>query len=355
MLVFALALLGSHAGGVPGAETRIRPLDRVEVRLTPVARITQPTAFAVRRGDPSWYVAEKAGRVWAVRGGAAEVVLDPRPDVTDLRGKGKLNEQGMLALAFSHQGDHLYANFTDRAGDTRVRSYRMLSRPDASTARDILRVHQPHAWHNTGGLAFGPDGYLYIGLGDGGLRLGAGAQRLNTLLGKVLRIDPRPTDEGPYRVPTDNPFVGQRGFRPEIFAHGLPAGRIGGENYGWNAYEGPAPFVPREENEQPVADLNPAGPYVRPVFVYPHPARGCSALVGGFPYRGRRVRGLRGAYVFGDLCQGEFRAITYEAGSVTAYREFDLRVRFPSAFGEDHAGELYVPSLMGNVFRIDPT
>lgn len=386
MLVFALALLGSHAGGVPGAETRIRPLDRVEVRLTPVARITQPTAFAVRRGDASWYVAEKAGRVWAVRGGAAEVVLDLRPDVTDLRGKGKFNEQGMLALAFSPQGDHLYANFTDRAGDTRVRSYRMLSRPDASTARDILRVHQPHAWHNTGGLVFGPEGYLYMGLGDGGLRLGAGAQRLDTLLGKVLRIDPRPTDEVGYRVPTDNPFVGRRGVRPEIFAYGLrnpwrfafdgatgdlwmpdvgendweeinfrPAGQTGGENYGWNAYEGPAPFVPREENEQPAADLNPAGPYVRPVFVYPHPPRGCSALVGGFPYRGRRVRGLRGAYVFGDLCQGELRAITYEAGSVTAYREFDLRVRFPSAFGEDHAGKLYVLSLMGNVFRIDPT
>lgn len=384
VLVCAIAMLGSYAGGLPAAGSGDLPPATLDVRLTRVARVRQPTAIAVRPRDPSLYVTEKAGRVWALGAGTKQIVLDLRSDVTDLRGKSKFGEQGLLALAFPPDGDHLYVYFTDREGDVRVRSYLMREGPDGSTARDILHVHQPHAWHNGGGLAFGPDGYLYVGLGDGGLRLGAGAQRLDTLLGKLLRIDPRPAEEVAYRIPPDNPFVGRAGVRPEIFAYGLrnpwrfafdrksgdmwvtdvgendweeinlrPGGSAGGENYGWNAYEGPEPFVPRENNEQPVADLNRAGPYVTPVYAYPHPGRGCTAVVGGYPYRGRRLPGLVGAYVFGDLCRGWIRAIEHEGGSVTGQRSLDTKVPLITAFGEDHRGELYVLSLMGDVFRID--
>ena len=190
---------------------------RVELRL--VATLEQPLALAVRKGDDAIYVAEKTGRVVALRGrDEPEVVLDLRAEVS-LGG-----EQGLLGLAFSPDGRFLYVNFTDTVGHTHVTEFGFADgTADLGSRREVLFVEQPFSNHNGGNLVFGPDGYLYVGLGDGG---SAGdpmgnAQSLDTLLGKMLRISPRPSGGRPYGIPSDNPFVGREGARPEIWAFGL--------------------------------------------------------------------------------------------------------------------------------------
>ena len=176
--------------------------------------------MAVRSGDTALYVAEKTGKVVAVRDG----IVDPVP-MLDLSEEVSLGgEQGLLGLAFSPDGRDVYVNFTDTNGDTHITGYAMRGgQADTATRRDLLVVDQPYSNHNGGNLVFGPDGYLYIGLGDGGSGgdpQGNG-QSLSTLLGKMLRIDPTPFGDRPYRIPTDNPFVGHVAARPEIWAYGL--------------------------------------------------------------------------------------------------------------------------------------
>jgi glucose/arabinose dehydrogenase len=274
--------------------------------------------MAVRAGDPTLYVAEKVGRVRAIRGDG----VDPRP-VLDLSGQISLGgEQGLLGLAFSPDGRFLYVNYTDPAGDTHVTEFAMGNRSvDLASRRDVLFVDQPFSNHNGGNLVFGPDGYLYLGLGDGGSAgdpLG-NAQSLGTLLGKMLRIDPRPGGGRPYRIPEDNPFVDREGARPEIWAYGLrnpwrysfdrntgdlwigdvgqsareeidlqAAQSAGGENYGWDRLEGTLRF---EGSAPPNA--------VPPVFEYGRDQGG--TVIGGYVYRGRDIPGLNGTYLFGDL------------------------------------------------------
>jgi glucose/arabinose dehydrogenase len=248
-------------------------------------------------------------------------------------------------------------------------------RADPASRRDVLVVDQPYANHNGGNLAFGPDGYLYVGLGDGG----SGGdphdhgQSLSTVLGKMLRIDPRPSDARPYTIPPGNPFVGREGARPEIWALGLrnpwrysfdratgdlwiadvgqsaweeidrqPAGSDGGENYGWNRMEGDHPF----EGDPPPG-------VVRPVYEYSHDSGGCT-VTGGYVYRGRRISGLVGAYVFGDLCLGRLEAIRVDDGGEVRRRVFGPTVAGLSSFGEDAQGELYAMSLGGALYRIAP-
>ena len=196
---------------------------------------------------------------------------------------------------------------------------------DPASERGVLFVDQPFSNHNGGALAFGPDGYLYVGLGDGG---SAGdpmgnAQSLSTLLGKLLRISPRPSKGEPYAIPPDNPFVGRDGARPEIWAYGLrnpwrfsfdtatgdlwigdvgqnaweeidlePAGSDGGSNFGWDRLEGTHPF-----------EGSPAPDSIAPVFEYAHGDGSCS-VTGGYVYRGERIPTLAGAYLFGDYCRG---------------------------------------------------
>ncbi len=176
--------------------------------------------MAVRPGDPDLYVAEKTGRVVAIHDGT--VLGRPVLDLTGQVSSG--SEQGLLGIVFSPDGHFLYVNLTDTNGNTRVLSFSMGAHvADAASRRDVLEVDQPFANHNGGDLAFGPDGYLYIGLGDGGSEgdPNGNGQSLTTLLAKMLRIAPKTSGAVPYTIPPDNPFVGKSNVRPEIWAYGL--------------------------------------------------------------------------------------------------------------------------------------
>jgi glucose/arabinose dehydrogenase len=342
------------------------------VRLVPVAQLEQPVAMATRPGERTLYLVEQVGRVRAIRGGQ----LDPTPvvDISDRVTAG--GEQGLLGLAFSPDGRFLYLAYTDRDGNHQVSELTMRGqRADPGSERSILHFDDPFGNHNGGQLAFGPDGYLYIAFGDGG---GGGdpegnGQSLDALLGKILRIDPRPGGGRPYQVPSDNPFVGRDGARPEIWAYGLrnpwrfsfdaatgdlwigdvgqnayeeidyqPAGE-GGRNYGWNRREGLHPF---DGGDRPDGAVDPVIEYGR--------EGGACTVIGGFVYRGQRIRGLRGAYLYGDYCAGWVRAARVRDGEVLDRRDLGLEVPSLSSFGVDAAGELYALSLSGDVYRLAP-
>jgi glucose/arabinose dehydrogenase len=327
--------------------------------------------MTVRTSDSGLYVADKWGKVMVIRGGR----LDPVLDISGQVSTG--GEQGLLGLAFSPDGNFLYVNYTDRNGETNVVEYAMdlaVARP--SSARRVLFIDQPFSNHNGGDLVFGPDGYLYIGMGDGGSGgdpLGNG-QNLQTLLGKMLRIDPRPADGGAYRIPPDNPFVGRPDRRPEIWAYGLrnpwrysfdretgdlwigdvgqsareevdfePAGSNGGRNYGWNLMEG---TIRQSENL-------PAG-LVTPIYEYETGSGGTCAIVGGYVYRGTAIPALQGAYLFSDNCAGQIRALRVRGGKVVQQRALGQEVGGLASFGQDQDGELYALSLAGGVYKILP-
>jgi glucose/arabinose dehydrogenase len=247
-------------------------------------------------------------------------------------------------------------------------------RADPGSERSLLHFEDPFPNHNGGQLAFGPDRRLYIAFGDGGSGgdpLGNG-QSLGTLFGKILRIDPRPAGGRPYGVPPDNPFVGRDGARPEIWDYGLrnpwrfsfdaatgdlwigdvgqnayeeidhePAGE-GGRNYGWNRREGLHAY---NGGDRPDGAVD-------PVIEYSH-ASGCT-VIGGFVYRGRRISGLQGAYLYGDYCAGWVRAARAPGGRIAEERDLGLQVPSLSSFGADANGELYALSLGGDVYRIAP-
>ncbi len=347
-------------------------LATVRIRLVQVATLEQPLAMAVRSADPALYVAQKTGKIVAVRDG----IVDPVP-VLDLTSQVSLGgEQGLLGVAFSPDGRDVYVNYTDTNGDTHVTGYEMQAgRAVTATRRDVLFVDQPYSNHNGGNLVFGPDAYLYIGLGDGGSGgdpQGNG-QSLSTLLGKMLRIDPTPFGDRPYRIPADNPFVDLADARPEIWAYGLrnpwrysfdrltgdlwigdvgqsaweevdvqPSGSSGGENYGWNRMEGSHPY----------GGADPPARAVRPVYEYSHD-QGC-VVTGGYVYRGESIPDLYGAYVFADFCAGELEALRLKDGRVIDHRVLGPVVSSLSSFGEDAQGELYAMSLSGGLYRLAP-
>jgi glucose/arabinose dehydrogenase len=342
------------------------------VRLVRVATLEQPVAMAVRPGDQALYLVEQVGRVRAIRGGR----LDPTPvvDIADQVTAG--GEQGLLGLAFSPDGRFLYLHYTDTNGDHQIAELAMRGqRADPGSQRSVLQIDDPFGNHNGGQLAFGPDRRLYIAFGDGG---GSGdpegnGQSLGSLLGKILRIDPRPAGGRPYRVPGDNPFVGADGARPEIWDYGLrnpwrfsfdPAtgdlwiGDVGqnaweeinhepadsgGRNYGWNRREGRHAF---NGGERPNGAVDPVIEYGRD--------GGACTVIGGYVYRGQRIGGLRGAYLYGDYCAGWVRAARAPRGRVAQDRDLGLEVPGLSSFGVDAAGELYALSLGGEVYRIAP-
>jgi glucose/arabinose dehydrogenase len=348
------------------------PLASVSVELTSIAALSQPLAMAVRAGDDTLYVAQKGGKVLGVDDGGG----GPPATVLDLTGKvSSGGEQGLLGLVFSPDGGHLFVNYTDTAGDTRVVEYAFAAgKADPGSARELLFVDQPFANHNGGNLVFGPDGLLWIGLGDGG---GAGdprgnAQSLGTLLGKMLRIDPRPSGDRPYTVPADNPFVGTGGARGEIWAYGLrnpwrysfdratgdlwigdvgqnareevdfiPSGSRGGPNFGWPGLEGNRPY-----------SGSPPSGAVAPILDYTLDGPNC-AVTAGYVYRGSKVPGLAGAFLYADVCAGEVRAVRQLGGKVVDQADLHIHVDQLVSFGQDAAGELYVLSLGGGVYRID--
>ena len=345
------------------------PLAAVRVSLEQIATLEQPLALTIRTGDPALYVAEKTGRVVAIRNGR----VDPTP-VLDLSKEVSLgSEQGLLGLAFSPDGRFLDVNYTDVRGDTRIVEYAFRDgRAVPASRRQLLSVDQPYDNHNGGDLVFGPDGYLYIGLGDGG---SAGdpqgnAQSLGTLLGKMLRIDPHTADGRPYSIPPDNPFVDRAGARPEIWAYGLrnpwryafdratgdlwiadvgqsaweeidrhAADAPAGTDYGWNLVEGSHRYT----------GSAPHGA-VPPTYEYSHAGGGC-VVIGGAVYRGSDIPALVGAYLFADYCLGELEAIRLGDGDVE-HAVLGPTVPNISSFGEDAAGEIYVLSLDGGVYRL---
>ena len=374
----ATATAGEGSQG--GEEPEPLPLEQVRVRLEQVATLERPVAMTSRRGDDAVYVAEAVGRVRAIEGG--QVRPAPVLDVSDRI--SCCGEQGLLGLAFSPDGRFLYVNYTDRAGDTRVVEFTMRGRrADPGSARELLFVDQPESNHNGGELHTDRQGYLWVALGDGGGagdqhgRIGNG-QALDTLLGKLLRIDPRPSGGRPYRIPPDNPFVGRPGARPEIWAYGLrnpwrfsfdratgdlwigdvgqgareeinwaPAGSRGGENYGWRHFEGDRVFAAGT----PLTGAR----ATRPLLAYGREDGSCT-VIGGYVYRGRAIRGLQGAYLYGDYCGGYVKALRQRGGRVVeGPRELGLpAVPSLSSFGQDSQGELYVMTTGGAVFKLVP-
>jgi glucose/arabinose dehydrogenase len=365
--------------GRPAATTSggTRPPARSgKVKLTKLAGLDAPVGMAVRRDDQALYVIEQPGRVRAIRDGRLDShpVLDLRADIASG------GERGLLGIAFSPDGRYLYLDYTDKSGDTHVTEWAVAQdgKVDQGSRREVLFQKQPYPNHNGGQLAFGPDGHLYIALGDGGSGgdpQGNG-QNLGTWLGKILRIAPRPAGGRSYTVPRDNPFVNRRGAKPEIWAYGLrnpwrfsfdpangdlwigdvgqdaweevdrqPGRSKGGANYGWSLREGRHRF----KGDRPAGAVD-------PVLEYPLHKDGTCSVIGGYVYRGRRLTGLTGHYVYGDYCAGWVKEVPVgPSGPENPDRPRTLLtgVGQLSAFGVDQAGELYVLSLDGPVYRLD--
>ena len=382
-------------------------LAEVSIGLEEIAELDNPVALAARSGDDAIYIAEQEGRVQRIgittsqgRGSDDEettttsiefevddgVALDIRNDVV---GQG---EQGLIGLTFSTDGSRMYVAYTGL--DERQYLDEFLFpvdevEADESSRRNLLVIDDAFPNHNGGQLAFGPDGYLYWGMGDGG---GAGDPELTgqdptDLLGSILRIDPDldpdideddPTFQ-PYAIPNGNPFADGGGGAPEVWAFGLRnpwrfsfdrltgdlwiadvgqdnveevdllvadggtnAGR--GANLGWPVMEGDRPFA---GSEPPVGST-------QPIFTYGRDGGACT-VIGGYVYRGQRIEELQGAYVFTDYCAGQVRALTQSGGELVADGDLGVEVASPTSFGEDAEGELYILSQTGSVFRVVST
>jgi glucose/arabinose dehydrogenase len=354
--------------------------DRVVLDLELVVTDLEAPVLVTNAGDGSGrlFVLEQPGRIRVVR----DAELQPAPflDISSRVVWG--GEQGLLGLAFHPRfasNGRFFVNYTDLQGDTVVAEYAVSADDpdvaDPDSERVLLGFTQPFANHNGGALAFGPDGYLYVATGDGGSAgdpFGNG-QSLDTLLGKLLRIDVNDRGDGlEYGIPPDNPFADRDGARAEIWAYGLrnpwrfsfdPAtgalwiGDVGqgsweeidhvvstkpGLNFGWNITEGDACF-------QPLTGCDRSG-ITLPVAVYDH-GQGCS-VTGGYVYRGDRWPALFGAYLFADYCSGTIWGLDADARKPEPSVVLQTNRAF-SSFGEDEAGELYVTDLSSNdVFRI---
>ena len=347
------------------------------MRLVRIGTFNEPLFVTAPRGDRKvQFVVEQDGRIMVVRDGRKRGTpfLDISGQVTS-RG-----EQGLLSMAFAPDyasSGRFYVYFTDNSGDQRVVEYRRASadRADPDSARLVLEMADSEPNHNGGLLLFGPGAHLYIGTGDGG---GGGdrhgsrgnAQSLGSLLGKILRIDPRPSGTRAYGVPRSNPFVGRSGARGEIYAYGLrnpwrfsfdrrnrdnTHGDVGqgdeeeiafvrsrrAKNFGWRPFEGRSRYTAGES----------ARGHVRPVIQRFHDDGNCS-ITGGLVVRDRAVPALYGRYVFGDFCRGRVESAKLRPGRATQQRTTRLRVSSLSSFGEDARGRIYATSLDGPVYRI---
>ncbi len=348
----------------------------LRVALAPLAEDLARPVFAGHAGDGSGriFVLEKAGRIVALNADGSQALT-----FLDIRGRvgSDASEQGLLGLAFDPAfaaNGRLFVNYTDKDGDTVISRFQAnpeRTAADPASETVLLTAAQPASNHNGGMLAFGPDGYLYAGLGDGG---GAddsygNGQDLNTILGTLLRLDVSGEDAV---VPADNPFVEQESARPEIWAYGLrnpwrfsfdrltgqmwiadvgqnlweevnvqPAGSRGGENYGWPIMEGTHCFqastCDREGLTLPVAE-------------YSHDL-GCS-ITGGYVYRGAAQPALQGVYFYGDYCSGRIWGVAPTADGAWQAAELLESDAQISSFGETEDGELVVVDYAGNLFRL---
>ena len=356
----ACASAGERAqtsGGATTSERRAGGAARLSI--VPALRgFEQPVLLTWAPGQPGVrYVVEQGGRVIRVAGGRRTVFLD----VSRLIVSG--GEQGLLGLAFHPRYARnrlLYVGYTSRDGRNVVARYRSNgARAIPGSARVLLSVRDPYGNHNGGHLAFGPDGKLYTSFGDGG---SGGdpedrAQDPGSLLGKLLRID---VDRSPVRTEVAalglrNPWrfsfdrgtgdlwigdVGQNAVEEVDF---VPRARLGERlNFGWDVYEGRSRFEDKEPGP---------GELVFPIAQYPNPGQGCS-VTGGYVYRGRAVPGAVGRYLYGDYCSGTIWSLTERNGRAAGLRREPFRVESLTSFGEDAAGELYLVSHAGTIYRL---
>jgi glucose/arabinose dehydrogenase len=361
--------------------TQPDPSDPVSVDTEIViSGLASPLLLTAPAGDDRLFVVQRGGRIRIVEDGVARAT--PFLDIGALITAG--NERGLLGLAFHPDyasNGYFFVNYTDADdASTEVVRYTVSADRDianAASALPILSVDQPFANHNGGMIAFGPDGMLYVAMGDGG---DGGdpqnnGQRPETLLGSMLRLD---VDGGsPYAIPADNPFVDHAGFREETWAYGLrnpwrfsfdrqtgdlyigdvgqgareeidfqPAASDGGENYGWRIMEGGACY-------DPSSACSMAGLTV-PVHDYSQSGPAC-AVTGGYVYRGAAMPDLIGRYFFGDYCAGFIHSFVIVAGAAESLQDHtdDVgAISQISSFGEDGHGELYVVSLAGTIYRL---
>lgn len=344
--------------------------------LFPALNFSQPVALLqTPHQTPDWYVVEKRGRILRVRGEGTAAESAVFVDISG-RVESGLSEAGLLGMAFSPRfadNGQVYLSYTRGAPLTSVLA-RFTSTDggltlDPETEELLLEVPQPYGNHNGGQIAFGPDGYLYFGLGDGGAAgdpLGNG-QNTDTLLGSLLRLDV--AGATPYGIPADNPFAGGGG-RPEIYSWGLRnpwrwsfdrssgelwLGDVGqnaweeidrvakGDNLGWNLLEGRHCFSSGECSSTGI---------VMPVVEYSHDS-GCS-VTGGYVYRGKAISSLYGYYIYGDFCSGRIWGL--DSGNIEAGpRILLLSGKRISSFAEDRDGELYLLDFAtGRIFRLSP-
>ena len=391
--LLALAACGSDdsaaetAPAVTGSDTTAAKSSAARgVRLLSIGRFDSPVYVTAPPGDTRRiFVVEQGGTIRVVRGGKrlSRPFLDLRAKVTSG------GEQGLLSMAFAPdyaRTRRFYVNYTDRSGTQSVVEYRRskASRDRALTtgARLVLRYDGIEPNHNGGLLLFGPDRLLYMGTGDGG---GANdqhgargnAQDLGSLLGKILRIDPRSTGAAPYSVPSGNPFAGRAGARGEIYSYGLrnpwrfsfdratddlvigdvgqdaieevdfaAKDRASGANYGWRPFEG-------SERTPGITARELAPDSVAPVLELSHTDGNCS-ITGGYVVRDKSVPALYGRYVYGDFCKGRLRSAKLSPGSASddAAVPGVATIDQLSSFGEDARGRVYATSLSGPVYRL---
>jgi glucose/arabinose dehydrogenase len=335
---------------------------------------SRPT-FVTNAGDGSnrLFVLEKPGSIRIIKDG--KVAEQPFLDITSIvRSSG--NEQGLLGLAFHpdyERNGRFFVAYTGLDAANTVAEYHVsadASRADPASARVLFAVPDQFPNHNGGMLAFGPDGYLYISMGDGGSAgdPNGNGQNLNAMLAKILRIDIDSATK-PYGIPKDNPFVGRPGARAEVWAYGLrnpwrfsfdrqtgdmwigdvgqnayeevdfqPASSKGGEDYGWNAMEGTHCY-------KPSSGCSKDG-LVLPVVDYSHDGGNCS-VTGGYVYRGKAYPALAGRYLYTDYCSGTIWSLTRDAGGKFANTKLLDGPGSMSSFGEDEAGELYMTNDSG--------
>jgi glucose/arabinose dehydrogenase len=346
-----------------------------------VSGLSFPLYLTAPAGDLArLFVVEKTGGIRIVKNGV--LLPDPFLDLSAQVSSG--SEQGLLGLAFDPEyatNGRFLVHYTDLAGNTALSRFQVSADPDRAdpaSEQVILTAAQPAPNHNGGQVAFGPDGFLYLGLGDGGPGgdpEGRG-QDLSDLLGSILRIDVRAGD--PYTVPVDNPFVGNPNARPEVWSYGLRnpwrfsfdrangdlyIGDVGeteveeidvstaadgagrGVNYGWSILEGSQCF------RSPGCDRT---GLTLPVLEYSH-REGCS-VAGGYVYRGTAIPAVQGHYFYSDLCQRWVRSFRYAGGVVTEETSWPTLSTGGTivSFGEDAAGELYILEAGGRVLRIVP-
>lgn len=339
-------------------------IDDASVALVPIATANAPITGVLNPSTNEVWIGERGGTIRILEGSELSAAI------LDLTSRTRTDgERGLLGMAFSPAGDRLYVHYSDLNGDTVISEFPVDADQSVGVERIVLQVAQPFGNHNGGDILLGPDGYLYVALGDGGSGGDpeGNGQDTTTLLGSILRIDP--SSGNPYAIPDTNPFADDSAARPEIWAYGvrnpfrisfdsdgalwvadvgqnkfeeitrIDAGVVGA-NLGWNLMEGDETFDGAE----------PAG-HVGPVLTYPHDGR-CS-ITGGLVYRGSAIPDLVGSYLYSDFCDTAIRA--FEIDDPATDRSLDVAVEgSPVAFIETADGEVLVLSLSGTIYLLEP-